>query len=110
MSAMPRLHPGHPAHLVLGLGLWFGWFNMVYGGLSLACRHGGEGAAPTLIVLATLAAALGFAALAGYCWRGRRRLDGARQFIARVAAGLYLVAAVATLAVGAPTLWLPPCL
>lgn len=102
--------PTHPAHLVLGLALWFGWFNLVYGGLSIACRFGAAAPAPLLIALASLLGAGALLALAVYCWRGRGRSGEARRFIASVAAGLYIGAAGATLAVGAPALWLPPCL
>lgn len=113
---MRVLQPTHPAHLVIGLALWSVWFVAVYGGLSVACRidappaqygalnwiNYGIGA----LTLATLAL-LGALALA--CWRARTDTTRRARFIATSSAGLYVVAWVATLAVGLPAVLLPPC-
>lgn len=106
----------HPGHLVIGLTIWAIWFVVVYGGVSLACAI----APPTPaagpwnwinagVGVLTLATIAGLSAVALFCWRGRRAASPARHFVATTAAGLYLIAAVATLAVGAPALRLPPC-
>jgi hypothetical protein len=115
----------HPLHLVSGLTAWSAWFVAAYGGLSLACRlrpPGADEGAATWINAALLAltlltvAALLLGALA--CWRARRPTPGEpsdagttprRRFVAPVAAGLYLAAAVSTLVVGLPIVVLPPC-
>lgn len=106
----------HPLQLALGLIIWSGWFVLVYSLLSIGC----EFALPDnslnpfnwlnalLLVLTLLTTTLlGF--FAWRCWRAPVP-SGNRQFIARVGAGIYLAAAVSTLAIGLPVLVLPPCL
>lgn len=114
------LSPTHALHLALGLTVWALWFVVIYGGMSLACRFAppppalgaltwvnGSVALLTLVTVSLLLWA------AWACWRARhtdREPTGARRFIARVSAGLYVASALATLAVGAPSIRLPPCL
>lgn len=114
------LMPTHPAHLALGLTLWIAWFGLVYGGVSLACVWvpPPEGAGPWTwingsVAISTLAVVAILLAGAWFCWQGRttqREPAAARRFVAVVAAGLYITAAVATLAVGLPAMRLPPCM
>lgn len=108
--------PTHPLHLVYGLLIWCIWFVLIYSVLSLGCAF----ALPEntlspinwlngIMLLLTLIITALLAGLANYCWRARAA-PGNPHFTARLAAGLYLVAAIATLAVGLPVLVLPPCL
>lgn len=127
------LAPHSPWQLVAGFTLWAIWFVAVYGGLSVACAvgdpapTGGLRSGLTLALLAlTLGTVLVLLLAAGHCWRGLRRMRAGseapvddeegreraqrRQFVAGLAALLHLTAAVATVFVGLPLLWLPPCL
>jgi len=64
------------------------------------------------IVLMTVAMVLLLGTLALRCWRGAPQAEeGPRpsRFLARVSAAAYLVAAIAALVVGLPTMALPPC-
>lgn len=108
--------PTHPMQLVYGLVIWCIWFVAVYSVLSLGCAF----ALPdnhlssfnwlnALMLALTLIITLVLVLLAVYCWRARATPED-QYFTARLAAGLYLVAAIATLAVGFPVLVLPPCL
>lgn len=114
------MSPTHPVHLALGLTLWAAWFVVVYGGVSLACAWAPPPAqlgplnwvnatvGALTLIMATLLAWAGWA-----CWRARhtaREPVGARRFLAAVSAGLYVAAAIATLAVGLPAMRLPPCI
>lgn len=105
-----------PLHLVLGLLLWCLWFVVIYAGLSVGCAQLDPGDLETpfnIINLSLLAVTLvtllvqGLLALA--CWRQAGRTHGQTRFLARSAAGLYLLSAGATLAVGVPLLVLVPC-
>lgn len=108
--------PTHPVQLALGLIIWSAWFVLMYSVLSLGC----EFAIPDhtvdsfnwlnlLLFLFTIATTALLGHLAVRCWRATTP-PGDKRFITRVAAGLYLAAAVSTLAIGLPTLVLPPCL
>jgi type VI protein secretion system component VasK len=117
-----KLPASHPLHLVLGLTLWFVWFCVVYGGLSVACA-----VAPplpeagslnpvnaSLLVLTVLTTVL-LAWAARRCWGHAQQFPagsppGRKRFVADVSAALYALAAVSTLVVGLPLLLLPPCL
>lgn len=106
--------PNHPLQLALGLVIWSMWFVAAYGGLSVGCRLAPPAAASgqftwinLVLLLITLPVALGLLALARRCWRFAA--GTACGFIPRVAAGIHLGAAVATLAVVLPALYLPPC-
>ncbi|MGP0173559.1 hypothetical protein ACSVIJ_16970 [Pseudomonas sp. NCHU5208] len=111
--------PYNPLHIVLGLVLWSLWFVALYGGLSLGCAAAPPPAAQgpwnwlnallgvmsllTLLVLLWLARHFQLAA--------RRSVAGSVQgFIARLAASVHLVGAIATLFIGLTTLLLPPCI
>ncbi len=107
----------HPLHLILGLSVWAVWFVVLYGGLSVACKLAPPAPAAgalswinmlllplTLVVVALLAWA------ARWCWQGHADSDSLKRFMARSAACLYLLSALATLAVALPTLFLPPCI
>jgi hypothetical protein len=117
-----KLPASHPLHLVLGLTVWFAWFCLVYGGLSVACAvappapEAGplNGVNAGLLLLTVLTAVL-LAWAARRCWRDAQRFPagsppGRKRFVAGVSAALYVLAAVSTLVVGLPLLLLPPCL
>jgi hypothetical protein len=106
----------HPIQMVMGFIIWSLWFVTVYAGLSVACELTPPpvslGAINWLngsLLLITLFTALLLIALARRCWRARPTTDN-RQFVVRVSVGGYLMAAIATLAVGWPMLSLPSCL
>lgn len=114
------LSPYHPLQLALGLSVWSGWFVITYGSLSLACsftsfslRQGNI----TWINLALLLFALLITGLllfwARRNWQagrnGNASISPPQRLIAQVAAGLHLMAAVATFAIGLMTLAIPPC-
>jgi hypothetical protein len=120
---------GHPAQLVIGLTLWFVWFSVLYGGLAVACavappavaQGALNGASIGMLALTVVTgAALGWMAWAVGRSAGRAGAgeaidegsEGSRPgpFIARVSAVLHGIAAVCTLVVGIPLVWLPPCL
>ncbi len=113
------LSPSHPVHLVLGLVVWSIWFVVLYGGLSVACAVAPPPVAmgPLTWVNAVLGAiTLGVTVLLLYlarsCWRTVPVVEeegNPSRFVTQVAAGVHLVAAAATLAVGLPLLVLPPC-
>jgi hypothetical protein len=101
----------HPAHLVLGLVIWSVWFIAMYGGLSVYCsvtdHHQLTGIFNPLnvgLLIFTVITCVKLAVLALWCWRS------ARGFPGRVSAMLYIAAFIATIAVAAPVLYLPPCL
>lgn len=104
-----KLNPAHPAHLVIGLSLWSIWFVGIYSALSLYCdlsETSAKFSSTTILNTGILLSTAVFTALfvwAGICcWRAGS--------VARISAGLYWAAAIATLAVGGPVLYLPPCL
>lgn len=116
-------HDRHPLHLALGLLLWSVWFVTVYAGLSIACAvhppplEAGSAtwinAVLGVLTIATTALLL-WAALR--CWQARVRPPASdagaaagQRFVAPVAAGLYLAAAIGTAVVGLPVAVLPPC-
>lgn len=112
--------PGHAAHLVLGLVVWSLWFVILYGGLSVGCAlapPSGEQGAWTWIngVLLALAIIFTVGLLAGAyaSWRHAPPADSGKakaRFLGRVAAAVYLFAALASLAISLPVLLLPPCI
>lgn len=107
--------PTHPLQLALGLIIWSVWFVLIYSVLSVGCAFAMPDNALSpfnwlnalLLVLTLLTTAL-LAFFAWRCWRVPAP-PGNHHFIARVAAGVYLVAAISTLAIGSPVLVLPPC-
>lgn len=107
--------PTHPLQLALGLIIWSVWFVLIYSVLSVGCAFAIPDNALSpfnwlnalLLVLTLLTTAL-LAFFAWRCWRVPAP-QGNHHFIARVAAGVYLVAAISTLAIGLPVLVLPPC-
>lgn len=108
--------PTHPLHLVYGLLIWCVWFVLVYSALSLGCAFAlpNNALSPVnwlngLMLAITLINTAILGLLAIYCWRARAQ-PGDPYFTARLAAGLYVTAAIATLAVGLPVLVLPPCI
>lgn len=125
MTQWKTLPAGHPLHLALGFTLWLLWFGLLYGAQGLGCAvappPAGQGAANA--VNAALAG-LTLVFLAGFVWAavvaGRAAAqpgpaaDAPRaplaRFMASVAAVLYGAAAVSTLVVGLPVLFLPPCI
>lgn len=115
----PRLSALHPVQIPLGLVIWSLWFVAIYAGLSVACAVAppppGTGPLNGLnlaLGLLTLVTLLGLLWLARRFWRMTapgHTLNARQAFVTRMAAGMHLIAALATLFVGLPLLWLPPC-
>lgn len=115
----PLRSPYNPLHMVLGLSLWSLWFVALYAGLSIGCAynppdpaHGPWNWLNALLGVLSLLTVLGLLVLArGFqraAWRsGKGSVEG---FVARLAASVHLVGAIATLFIGLTTLLLPPCL
>jgi hypothetical protein len=110
--------PGHPLQLVLGPTLWALAFVALYGGHAVGCATLDVGAQPVAFiafrtVLFLMATAVGVVLfwLGLRAWRHRPAV-GARTegFLARIAAGVHLTAAVSLPAIAAPLLVLPPCI
>jgi len=106
----------HPLQIPLGLTVWAIWFGALYGGLSLGCALAPPPAASGLAnwLTATLGAASAIVVglLLWFSWRclGTARQGGPEaRFVARLAAGAHLVAAIATLFIALPLLRVPPC-
>jgi hypothetical protein len=109
----------HPVHLVLGLIVWSAWFVAMYGGLSVACAVAPPGASAGaltwingVLLLLTVVTAAALLYAAWWCWRALQPAAGdarVAHFIAGVSAALYLASSVAVVAVGMPTIVLPPC-
>jgi len=104
-----KIAPDHPIHLIVGLTLWSLWFIGIYAGVSIYCTHedpasavGGK-SAKLALWLATGVTGLTLTLLAIICWK-----QGA-GFTAQVSAGLYIAAAIATVAVAIPASGLPLC-
>ncbi|TVP60541.1 MAG: hypothetical protein EA349_01170 [Halomonadaceae bacterium] len=111
----------HGAHLVMGLVIWSLWFVALYGSLSVVCSLAPPAieAGPLnwlnagLLVITLLTTGL-LGVAAWRCWQ----LSPDKQannfplgrFMGRLAAAIYLLSAVSTLAVGLPVLVLPPCI
>ena len=115
-----RASPYHPVQIPLGLIIWSLWFVAMYGGQAVVCAsnppvpeqgiwnwlNGGLG----LLTLATFAL---LAWLARYFWKLSRpphALNERQVFVTKLAAGIHMIAALATLFVGLPLLLIPPCL
>ncbi len=116
------LSPFHPLQMVFGLIVWSGWFVFIYGGAAIACAVSppdpGQGATNWLngvLLVLGLLLTLFLLFSARRCWLARPAVSksaadkATQRFIASAAAGVYLVSALATLAVGLPALTLPPC-
>lgn len=114
------LPPFHPLQLALGLILWSIYFVVLYSGLSLGCVYAApppaQGALTWLnlvLLLLTLITTSGLLWQAWRCWRwhriNRNRATAPHRFVSAVSTGIYLMAALATLAVGAPAVVLAPC-
>lgn len=109
------LSPSHPLQLPMGLIIWSLWFVTIYTSLSVACALAPPAAelGPRtwingVLLILTCAVALLLSLLFVRNWRAP--VSGHQRFIARVAAGIYAAAALATLGVGLPVIALPPCL
>lgn len=129
------LSPYHPLQLVLGLIVWSVYFVVMYGGLSIVCaasppdlERGPFTWINLVLLLVSLFTGLALLYEAYRCRRlsmqtstaspdeirkrcaGSGQLNEFRKFIAPLAAGINLVAGIATLAVGAPVAVLAPCI
>ncbi|SEO48438.1 hypothetical protein [Aquisalimonas asiatica] len=105
----------HPMHLFAGLVIWSVWFVAIYGGLSVGCAvappavdQGAVNWINGILLLLTLGVTALLAGAAWGCWRVAPAGDEHR-FVVRVAAGVYLLSAGSTLAVGLPVVVYPPC-
>ena len=113
-----RLFPHHGIHLISGLTIWSAWFVVLYGGLSVGCQlapplltQGPATWLNILLGLSTLVVVAVLLALAWHLWRQHAEHEQqVRRFICLTSAALYLVSALATLAVALPVLFLPPCI
>ncbi|MBD7976681.1 hypothetical protein [Serpens gallinarum] len=105
-----------PAQIPLGLVIWSLWFVAVYGAQGLGCELAPPspqaGATTWLNAALGLFTALTLALLLLLAWRFWRlaAATAAQRFVARLSAGVHLVAALATAFIGLPLLSLPPCL
>ncbi|WP_061239392.1 hypothetical protein [Ectopseudomonas composti] len=115
----PLSSPYNPIHIGLGLVLWSLWFVVLYGGLSIGCALAppdpAQGQWTWLNALLALFSLVTVIALLGLAWLFRRAARRAREslsarFVARLAAGVNLIGAIATVFVALPTLSLPPCI
>ena len=122
MTQVFRLSASHPWQLLIGLSVWAFWFVVVYAGVSVACSAAppaAERATASWINLGLIAFTLGIAGVLGFaafaCAKGAKRVgsgddrDGLRRFVTSAATALYAVAAVSTLFVGLPLLFVWPC-
>lgn len=105
----------HPLQMVMGLIVWSLWFVAIYSGLSVACSLAPPAVSPGamtwingILLALTFFTTMLLLWCAYRCWRAPAA-PGNRRFVARIAAGVYLFAAAATLAVGLPISLLPPC-
>ncbi|UZG43332.1 hypothetical protein [Caldimonas thermodepolymerans] len=111
----------HPMQLALGFIVWSAWFVLNYGALSIGCaiappdvQAGALTWINAALVLLAVLTALALLLCARACWRARLATvaepPASARFVAPVAAALHAAAAAATLFVGLPALWTPPCL
>ncbi|OMG64723.1 hypothetical protein AUR61_010270 [Stutzerimonas balearica] len=110
----------HPVQIPLGLVIWSLWFIGMYGGQAVVCTLAPP--APEQGVWNWLNAGLGLLTLltlgllvwlASHFWRLSRpphQLNERQVFVTKIAAGIHMIAAIATLFVGIPLLQMPPCL
>jgi hypothetical protein len=106
-----KLPAEHPLHLVIGLTIWSAFFIAAYGGLSVYCSAATEtdvGGLKNPLNLGLLALTAGTSVvlgiLANWCWRSAKKFPG------KVSAGVYIAAVIATIGVGMPIIFLPPCI
>lgn len=123
------LSPLHGLQLVLGLTVWLVWFGLSYSLLTIGCVIDPQALEQgpftwinaLLLTLTLLTAALLFygALRSGRAARTLMQTQAvqtqvddaaARRMIGYLAAGVHFTGAVATLAVGLPITYLPPCL
>ena len=111
--------PYHPLHIPLGLLIWSLWFVFIYGGLSVACavappapQQGPWNWLNALLGLSAVVTLILLGALARWSWHAGLRMQQQprERFVALLAAGTHVVAALATLFIALPLLMLPPCL
>lgn len=111
-----NLSPYNPAQIPLGLLIWSLWFVALYGAQGLGCALAPPppqaGASTWLNAALGLFTLLTLALLVVLAWRFWRlaAATAAQRFVARVSAGVHVVAALATAFMGLPLLSLPPCL
>lgn len=114
-----RLSAYHPIQIPLGLIIWSLWFVGMYGGLSVFCsvaapdpRSGALTGVNLWLLAATVVTLVLLLWLARRFWQLSKRRDGLNErqvFVTQLSAGIHFVAAIATLYVGVPLLFLPPC-
>lgn len=104
-------------HLVTGLIVWAVWFIVVYAGAALGCQWAPPSPAAgalNWINLTLLGVSVLTAGYLGYCawlsWQMKRSATGHGRFTLSLAAGGYLAASVATMAIALPLLGIPPCM
>lgn len=107
----------HPIHLAAGLSVWFIYFIIVYGGMSVGCSFSEASALQhpwtwinAFVIGVTAVFTSGLAWAAWKCHRVTPRGPNQPRFLLRMAAVLYAVSALATLLVGLPAILYPPCL
>tara|TARA_R110002020_G_scaffold121615_2_gene276243 strand:+ start:9512 stop:9868 length:357 start_codon:yes stop_codon:yes gene_type:complete len=112
--------PLHPLHLFLGLIIWSAWLVFLYGGLSVACEFAPPGVEQGALTWIN-AAMFGLGALvsgfllwsARRCWNAAPASDSdaaTGRFVARIAAAVYLISALAAFGLVLPGVILHPCI
>ncbi|KHL68329.1 MULTISPECIES: hypothetical protein [Pseudomonas] len=111
---MSRLRE-HPLHSILGLVIWSLWFVALYAGQGLGCALAppapADGAATWLNAVLGVFTGLTVLLLLGlalFSWRSAAA-GSPQRFVLRLAAGVHLVGAAATVFIGLTLLGLPPC-
>ncbi|KFZ30815.1 hypothetical protein IDSA_06945 [Pseudidiomarina salinarum] len=106
----------HPLHLFSGLLIWAVYYVVLYGGQGAGCaiapppaEAGSSTWLNAVLLLHTLVFATLLLYLAWLAYRSTPAERGNARFLLRTSAALYLLAAVATLAIGLPSALLPPC-
>ena len=119
MSKPRWTSPLHPLQIVLGLIIWSVWFAGIYGAHGLACTVSPPDPTQGIANWLNLSFAIGtLAFVALLLWLAHRawklaqlphELDERQLFVARVAAGIHLIAAISTLFIGLQLAFFPPC-
>lgn len=119
MSKPRWTSPLHPMQIVLGLIIWSIWFAGIYAAHGVACAVSPPDPAQGIVNWLNLSFAGGTLLvvalllwLAHRAWKLARPLHELNErllFVTRVAAGIHLIAAVATLFIGLQLAFYPPC-
>lgn len=107
----------HPLHLAIGLTVWFVFFIVVYGGMSVGCEISDARYSTNplniingFVLLVTIIFTIPLAWLAWKCHLATPSKPNQGRFVMRLSAVLYGISALATVLVGLPGAIYPPCL